>query len=501
MSRRLLVLSDLHLGRDCNAITGFADATRPHKAFDQAFVDLLRRYTEGREDEWRLIFAGDFIDFVEVVVVPDEAGPNALLLSFEVSKEERKYGLGSEAERAVVKLERTLEYHQVFFDALARFVRAGGELVLMRGNHDAEMYWTKVQRVFRRALADLAFPSSNGDVDDFLRARSEFQARVSFCPWCYVEPGRIYIEHGHQYDPYCAFDSQLVPTSPRNPQRIDMPLFMFAMRYFVNLMTDFGHHEVQKWSARDYVAWIRRSGIGAFVYAGRMAVGAAGRAVVHSARLAGGRGGVEIEEHNDRLAAEARRQNVEVEALTQVDALRHTPITRNLPELLRLLYMDRVLLGLTAVLLSLLVVVAIESPWIQLGALIAVGFVTYRVNKAMEPRRFLLPTPKQIQAAEDIARIMDVPVVVMGHSHLRGVVDLGEGRRYVNTGCWLPPLPGQDHVDPDEPCTCKLSHLVVEEEAELRIFCKVTSGVRTADVRTLPSVRDVTEEHDALLAH
>ncbi|MEM1025472.1 MAG: hypothetical protein AAGD10_13390 [Myxococcota bacterium] len=501
MSRRLLVLSDLHLGRDCNAITGFSDATRPHREFDQAFVDLLARYTEGREGEWRLIFAGDFIDFVEVVVVPDEGGPNALFLSFEVSNEERKYGLGSEAERAVVKLERTMEYHRVFFEALARFVRRGGELVLMRGNHDAEMYWTKVQRVFRRVLADHAFPRATEDVDDYLRARSEFQARVSFCPWCYVEPGRIYIEHGHQYDPYCAFDSQLVPTSPRNPHRIDMPLFMFAMRYFVNLMTDFGHHEVQKWSARDYVTWIQRSGVGAFVYAGRMAVGAAGRALVHAARLAGDRGGVDASEHENRLAAEARRQGVEAEALAQVDALRHTPIIRNLPELLRLLYMDRIILGLVAILLSLFVILAIESPGIQLAALVGVGFVSYRVNKAMEPRRFLLPAPKQVQAAEEIARIMKVPVVVMGHSHLRGVVDLGEGRSYVNTGCWLPPLPGQDHVDANAPCTCKLSHLVVEEQAELRIFCKVTCGVRTSDERMLASVRDVTEEHDVLVAH
>jgi UDP-2,3-diacylglucosamine pyrophosphatase LpxH len=500
MSRRLLVLSDLHLGRDCNTITGFADDVRPSQDFDQAFVDLLRRYTAGVEDQWRLIFAGDFIDFVEVVVVPEEAGPNQLSLSFEVSKEERKYGLGTEAERAVVKLERTLSYHQVFFEALAGFVRAGGELVIMRGNHDAEMYWTKVQRVLRRALADLAFPRSNGDIDDFLRARSEFQARVSFCPWFYVEPGRIYVEHGHQYDPYCAFDSQLVPTSPSNPQRIDMPLFMFAMRYCVNLMTDFGHHEVQKWSARDYVAWIRRSGIGPFVYAARMAVGAAGRAVVHAARLAGDRGGVDAVEHQTRLEAEARRQNVDPEALSQVDALRHTPITRNLPELLRLLYMDRILLGLTAVLLSLLVVVAIEAPLLQVAALVAVGFVTYRVNKAMEPRRFLLPAPKQIQAAAEIARIMDVPLVVMGHSHIRGVVDLGEGKSYVNTGCWLPPHPGQDHVDPEAPCTCKLSHLVVDDRPELRIFCKVNSSIRTADLQTLPSVWEVTEEHDVLVA-
>src|SRR5262245_53076936 len=101
--RRLLVTSDMHLGRDCKEITGF-NRTRPDPEFDRALIDMLDFYTSAREQEWRYIIAGDFIDFIEVVVVPEEE-KHHLKISFEITDEERAFGLGSEAERVLIKLE------------------------------------------------------------------------------------------------------------------------------------------------------------------------------------------------------------------------------------------------------------------------------------------------------------------------------------------------------------------------------------------------------------
>jgi hypothetical protein len=479
--RRLLILSDLHLGRDCKAITGVRFGTRPDPQFDSAFVDLLDHYTAVEPERWRLVLAGDFIDFVEVVVVPDESGPGSV--TFELSKEERRYGLGTEAERAVVKLDMTFDYHRRFFEALGRFVRRGGEVVVLRGNHDAEMHWPRVQKEFRRRLAELAFDGESLDVDRHLEERNAFQSRLLIAPWCYVEPGRVYVEHGHQYDEYCSFDHQLYPVSPSNPHQIDTPLFMFAMRYFVNRMTDFGSHDVQKWGAREYLAYAREKGLGGFAYAAQMAAGAAMRAVWYAGQLAYGRAAGYSREHTRALAEQAQRFGVDEERLREVDALKHEPVTHNLPELLRLLYLDRVVLGLSAVLGALLVLLSFTHVWLELGGLVVVATVAYRFNKWLEPRRFLVPGPKQAHAASRIARLLDVPLVVMGHSHVRRLTDLGEGRWYVNTGCWLPPPSDRDHVDPDHPCSCKLSHLVVEgTEPSLRVFCKAARTVRAADV-------------------
>ncbi|NJK88193.1 MAG: hypothetical protein HC923_01565 [Myxococcales bacterium] len=489
---RLLILSDLHLGRDCKAITGFRGSARPDADFDRAFIDMLGHYTAGKELEWKLILAGDFIDFVEVVLVPDEKGPANLLLTFEPSKEERSYGLGTEAERALVKLEMTLDYHQAFFEALARFVRRGGELVMLRGNHDAEMHWKKVQRVLRRRLAELAFRGESHDLDELLEERETFQARIEFAPWFYLEPGRIYVEHGHQYDTYCSFDLQLLPVSPKDPKRIDTPLFMFAMRYFVNMMTDLTPHSMQAWSSREFLEWMRRRGPAGILYAVRMALGASGRAVFYAAQFAYGRVGQLTREHGKRLTEEASKWGVPAEKLRQLDALHTTPITRNLPELMRLLFLDRILLALVSLALVLLVLVVVESVWWELAAIAAIGVAAYRFNQRLAPRRFLVPGPKQAQAANDIVKIMDVPLVVMGHSHVRRMTELDGGRWYVNTGCWLPPLPSRDHVDPSAPCTCKLSHLVViGAEPMLRVFCKASKSVREADIRiTRPASAD-----------
>src|SRR5688500_13219291 len=93
-NRRLLITSDMHLGRDCNEITGFKGRSRPDPQFDQALISMLDFYTSAREEEWRYIIDGDFIDFIEVVVVPEEKGLLEFKLSFEVTDEEREFGLG-----------------------------------------------------------------------------------------------------------------------------------------------------------------------------------------------------------------------------------------------------------------------------------------------------------------------------------------------------------------------------------------------------------------------
>lgn len=483
-ARSLLILSDLHVGRDCKEITGFAQP-RPDPEFDRAFVGLLDVYTAGRESEWRLVLGGDFIDFMEVVVAPGTKGVLDLKLTFDVTDEEKEFGLGSEAERVIVKLDRTMDYHQGFFRRLAAFVKAGGALAIVRGNHDVEFYWRKVQKFFRRRLADLAFRGHTLDVDELLEQRDAFQTRIEFFPWIYFEPGRIYFEHGHQYDEYCSFDHWLHPVSPKNPRRIDTPISAFAMRYFVNVMVDFAPSSLEGWTGDDYLRWMKRKGPAATLYAAGMATKAAIRTLVYAFEWTFGRVGRYAQEHGKKLTEEAQRFGLPPDRLELVDQLHHMPVNRNLPELMRLLWLDRALLFLGALFLAAIVLLVLDDPRWELASLVGVVLLAWRVNRAMAPHRVLHPTLKQQEAARKIADLLDVPLVVMGHSHVRRVVELGKGRRYLNTGCWLPPIEeDKDHVDPSAPCTCKLSHLVVPVggEADLRVFCKATLKVRTTDL-------------------
>ncbi len=484
MKRRLLFVSDLHVGRDCKEITGF-NGVRPDPEFDQAFIDLLDHYTDGEEEKFRLILGGDIIDFMEVVVVPGSTGK--LRVSFEVTDEEKEFGLGSEAERAVVKLERTIEYHPRFFNRLSSFLRKGGEVAFVRGNHDVEMFWSKVQRVLRRRLAEIAFAGERLDVDAAIELRNEFQGRIQILPWFYYEEARVYFEHGHQYDPYCSFDHWLHPVSPTNPRRIDTPISLFAMRYFVNLLTDMKAHDVDIWEVRDYVNWLQKRGIGGTFYIGKMAVGVVYRAFVYAMRWSLGAVRHHTKKHNATLSAESRRTGIPKRKLRTIDHLHAVPVSRNLPELMRLLFLDRILLVVGALMLAALMLLVISETWLELVGMVLVLILALRINGVMAPRRYLLPGPKQAQMARRIADLLDVPLVLMGHSHTRYVADLSAGRRYVNTGCWLPPLDGVGHTDPAEPCTCKLSHVYVPEEgpAELRVFCKAAKTVRLSDVEEM----------------
>ncbi len=472
--RRLLVLSDMHLGRDCNAITGFRH-TRPDADFDQSFIDLLDYYTLGKEKDWRLVVAGDFIDFVEVVVVPGKQGK--LRWSFQVTEEEREYGLGSEAERVLVKLDMTFSYHQKLFERLAQYIMAGGHFVVLRGNHDAEFHWKKVQRVFRRNLAEMAFSGQNLDLDELIEARGAFQENIRFAPWFYTEKNRVYIEHGHQYDPYCSFDHQLYPLSPTNPRRIDTPTFAFAMRYFVNLLSDFAAHNADMWTTQDYLNWLRQKGPAGLFYTVKMALVTVFRLFKYAYLVAFGRVRRYGKEHNKKLLEEANLYEVPVEKLKKVDSLHHTPVNRNIPELMRLLFLDRALLVLGCFFTIGLVFGVFASPWFEtVGIVLAIG-AAYIANRKMKPRRFFLPGPKQADVAKKIASQMEVPLVVMGHSHVAKRLDIGAGRTYVNTGCWLPPLEEKAH----EECVCSLSHLVVEDsEPELRVFCEIEKVPRPA---------------------
>jgi hypothetical protein len=215
-----------------------------------------------------------------------------------------------------------------------------------------------------------------------------------------------------------------------------------------------------------------------------MGLGALYRVFIYTLHFAFGRVRRYTKEHNKNLAEEAKTYNVPIERLAEVDQLRHTPVNRNLSELMRLMFLDRILLALGTMAVVLLVLFVFDNRWFELAGIAAALIAAARINHRLAPRRFLLPGPKQAQAAERIADILDVPLVVMGHSHVRRIQDLGKGRRYINTGCWLPPLPGENHTDPRMPCSCKLSHLVIEDDdvAALRVFCKAAHSVRLTDV-------------------
>src|SRR5258707_7029802 len=110
----LLALSDIHLGCDLKPRTPFGGEGR--EALDRLLVEFLDHHSahssrgpkarggssslldEGSaapSNGWRLLLNGDIFDFVAVTAVPGNSA------TFEMSREERLYGLAPEEEKSV----------------------------------------------------------------------------------------------------------------------------------------------------------------------------------------------------------------------------------------------------------------------------------------------------------------------------------------------------------------------------------------------------------------
>src|ERR1700689_3683714 len=121
-SESLLVFSVVHLGSDLNDCT--PNVVHRSASIDRALVLFLAhsRKEKPRGERWRIVIAGDFIDFIGMAIaVPDE-------LETTPSVEERAHGLGNRSDHARLKLRRVAIRHADVFAELARFVADGHAL-------------------------------------------------------------------------------------------------------------------------------------------------------------------------------------------------------------------------------------------------------------------------------------------------------------------------------------------------------------------------------------
>ncbi|GEM_PF-1731168 len=168
-----------------------------------------------------------------------------------LSRREVRYGLGTTATQAAWKLRHSGEGHPCFFQSLARFVARGHRVVYVKGNHDVDTHWPLVQDTFRDLVVEAAEQCPElGEVD-----QEQTRANVEFYPWIYYEPGIAYVEHGNQYEPVNFFRDFLNPVLPGDPQRLELPLGSFFVRYVFNSL-----ETIHPWGdnvkpSSDYIKW------------------------------------------------------------------------------------------------------------------------------------------------------------------------------------------------------------------------------------------------------
>ncbi len=126
---------------------------------------------------------------------------------------ERRYGFLPNPESSAVKLDSICQGHPLFFRALAWFVGRGHRVVFLRGNHDLEIFWPRVQERLREFVVQ-EYPAAFGiDIEEPLPPG--FEERIDFRPgWFYYRRGIFYAEHGCQYELLNACPNPIRPLLP-----------------------------------------------------------------------------------------------------------------------------------------------------------------------------------------------------------------------------------------------------------------------------------------------
>lgn len=454
----LVVLSDLHMGRGINPETR-RYYTLENFFFDEDFAglcDYLCRDAAARKADFKLIFNGDTFDLLRID--PQPLGPEA-------KRRERRFGPAHTPSQAARTVADILCGHPAFVRGLAQVLNAGHAIVLLPGNHDIEVQWAPVQLEIRHAVGK-RIAEAYGE-----QAVAPALALLQFAPWFYHEPGRIWIEHGCQYDPENSFRyllrSQLGEASmaePAAPTGVDarfwelehdLPLGNFFQRYLYNA---FGHITFIVPSTRAnmrYVRWLLLNaptllfrvifshGPFAFQVLRRLREQADGNgrrvlAEVHKQALDGlcqdsGLG--------DKLRAidglkEVRADAVQAIRSLSTQALRFFATTLSLSAMVAglwffaLYFVVELSVGLgPKALLFLFMTLCL--------VLMTCGGLLYSIVGRGED---VPPRPLR-RAAQRIAAILQVPVVSFGHSHDEELwrLDLPGGERawYGNTGTWI----------------------------------------------------------------
>jgi len=236
----VLVVSDLHIAAGRDPDTGRFDRTENFFA-DEAFFRFLEHHRAEAAQGALLVLNGDTFDFLRIVATPRTAPELAAWrdalaglgvrmtteeLARSIDKKERRYGLGTEDFKCVWKLGEIACGHPRFFDALRAWLSAGGRILVVKGNHDVELYWPLVRLALRRTLGGAA-GAAGGD-------------RLLFCD-TWVRLANLYLEHGHQYETATRVEGSptlKVKEDGHEVETIRLPPGSFVNRYLINSAED-----------------------------------------------------------------------------------------------------------------------------------------------------------------------------------------------------------------------------------------------------------------------
>ncbi len=409
----IVVVSDLHLGRGYNPETG-----RYHRLEAFFYDDDFRRFcdylvqeaaTRGRP--LMLVINGDAFDLMRIEGVPSS---------------------GLTPELATEAIRDVLAGHHGFVAGITQLLRLGHKVVFLPGNHDRALQLPPVQAAVREVFAE----SLDADPED----------RLQFRPWFYWEPGRIWLEHGNQYDPENAFRYFLGgPESATDGS--DVPVGTFFQRHLYNAFGSITFIVPSSRANFRYFRWL-------IINRPRLVARVARKQLPFFwhliRRVASMDSTGAAREQHERTIEQLEEETGFKDGLKKIDAMKRVRPGPRVARELGLRFAKAVAFGIIGVafaaglwVTTLFAINAMEVGFgIKTLLVFVMAFLSFTGAVAILAYFFLRPAKEIVderpgQVAEAIAELVDVPIVSFGHTHDERIDRIRGNGWYFNTGTWI----------------------------------------------------------------
>lgn len=408
----LLLISDLHLGSHLKPRMR-GEFVHLASKIEDTFPRFIDHYL--REGDWQLIINGDFIDFWNIELPGQEDLPPEAL--------------------AVARLHAVFDAHPRVEDALVRFLRDGGSIVFVTGNHDAELLYAGVREALVERLEGRLRPDGE-DWDASITRTGHVRldelpaGRIRFVRWFLREEGGAWIEHGHTFDPSCATPARMSPT---RGDRLVQTVAEVATRNFSNLMPEIDYDAPDKFTAADYARWALARGWRFVLRVMLLYLRTAGKVLALWASGRVDKAGQA--EHNERLSRVAANAGLQMSTLAALQAMAPPPSATRMSGLLSLTAIDHVLALVVPMGIAVVVARRTAAPWL-LCVLLALAIAVVIIWRLQRGRKRRDVARDMLEVAAGVGGVTDSPLVLMGHSH-HGELKRMSNVVYANSGSWL----------------------------------------------------------------
>jgi UDP-2,3-diacylglucosamine pyrophosphatase LpxH len=430
----LLLLSDLHLG---DQLPGEARelVEERSQSMDERFASFLTHHTRHRLHQlpWRLVLAGDTLDFMHCHVDLSFQGGSAPGEQWRILPYSPKHSRR--------KLRQLWKLHPRSLAALTRFLAAGHQLVIIPGNHDAELGWKGVQEAFCELLLEQA---KNDSVH--LR-RDVCESSVMFVSDFYFEPNRIYVEHGHHYDHLCTTELVQEPFTQAYEQEEHLVSPVHIMGRFQNAcqnsLSKLEPDYIDTWGKKEYIQFYRSLSWSEQWQLTRHMLSTTFALVKVSVQR---QWRLHREQQQTTSLAREGQSNLLTMSQTTVQKpvdYRIKPMYDHLLDTASTLYLDKLALLVMVALSMAMIFGSQKTPSAKAFLMSVIMTMFVGMYVLLERRQKPESLHKEMKkAAEALSLHPRVPLVVFGHSHEFLNNQLAPDATYVNLGAWT--LMGED---------------------------------------------------------